>query len=98
MIARKSEVVSQVCKGVEFLMKKNKIDVYQGKGSFVDKNTVKVTKDSGEIEMVTSKNIVIATGSKPSSLPGITIDKQRIITSTEALQMKEVPKLSLIHI
>lgn len=40
MIARKSEVVSQVCKGVEFLMKKNKIDVYQGLGSFVDKNTV----------------------------------------------------------
>ena len=92
MIARKSEVVSQVCKGVEFLMKKNKIDVYQGKGSFVDKNTVKVTKDSGEIEMITSKNIVVATGSKPSSLPGVTIDKKRIITSTEALQMKEVPK------
>ena len=65
MIARKSEVVNQVCKGVEFLMKKNKIDVYQGMGSFVDKNTVKVTKESGDIEMIAGKNIVIATGSKP---------------------------------
>ena len=92
MIARKSEVVNQVCKGVEFLMKKNKIDVYQGLGSFVDKNTVKVTKEGGDIEMITSKNIVIATGSKPSSLPGVTIDKKRIITSTEALQLNEIPK------
>lgn len=92
MIARKNEVVNQVCKGVEFLMKKNKIDVYQGLGSFVDKNTVKVTKENGEIEMITSKNVVIATGSKPSSLPGVTIDKKRIITSTEALTLKEIPK------
>jgi len=91
MIKRKSEVVSQVCKGVEFLMKKNKIVVYQGLGSFVDKNTVKITKESGE-EVITAKNIVIATGSKPSSLPSIPLDKKRIITSTEALTMTEVPK------
>ncbi|MEZ4902528.1 MAG: dihydrolipoyl dehydrogenase [Spirosomataceae bacterium] len=92
MIARKAEVVSQVCKGVEFLMKKNKIDVHQGLGSFVDKNTIKVTKTSGDMEMITAKNIVIATGSKPSSLPGVTIDKKRIITSTEALTLQEIPK------
>ncbi|MFN4147733.1 MAG: dihydrolipoyl dehydrogenase, partial [Runella sp.] len=81
-----------VCKGVDFLMKKNKIDVYQGLGSFVDKNTVKVAKDNGEIEMLTAKNIVIATGSKPSTLPGVEIDKKRIITSTEALTLQEIPK------
>ena len=92
MIARKAEVVNQVCKGVEFLMKKNKIDVYQGMGSFVDKNTVKITKESGDIEMIAGKNIVIATGSKPSSLPGVVIDKKRIITSTEALTLQEIPK------
>ena len=91
MIKRKSEVVSQVCKGVEFLMKKNKIVVYQGLGSFVDKNTVKITKESGD-EVITGKNIVIATGSKPLTLPTIPLDKKRIITSTEALTLTEIPK------
>ncbi len=91
MIKRKSEVVSQVCKGVEFLMKKNKIVVYQGVGSFVDKNTIKVAKEAGS-ENVTATNIVIATGSKPSSLPTIPLDKKRIITSTEALTLTEIPK------
>ncbi len=91
MIKRKSEVVSQVCKGVEFLMKKNKIVVYQGLGSFVDRNTVKITKESGD-EVITGKNIVIATGSKPLILPTIPLDKKRIITSTEALTLTEIPK------
>ena len=92
MIARKAEVVSQVCKGVEFLMKKNKIDVHQGMGSFVDKNTVKVTKEGGESTTITAKNVVIATGSKPISFPGMGIDKNRIISSTEALKLSEIPK------
>ena len=92
MINRKAEVVSQVCKGVEFLMKKNKIDVHQGMGSFVDKNTVKVTKEGGESAQLTAKNIVIATGSKPMSFPGMAIDKTRIISSTEALKLSEIPK------
>ena len=92
MIGRKAEVVSQVCKGVDFLMKKNKIDVHQGMGSFVDKNTVKVTKEGGESTTITAKNIVIATGSKPMSFPGMGIDKKRIISSTEALKLSEIPK------
>jgi dihydrolipoamide dehydrogenase len=92
MIARKEEVVKQNVDGIQFLMKKNKIDVHQGLGSFVDQNTVKVTKDDGSSSTIQGKNIIIATGSKPASLPFIKIDKERIITSTEALKMKEVPK------
>lgn len=96
MIARKDDVVKQNVDGIQYLMKKNKIDVHQGLGSFVDKNTIKVTKDDGKSEEITGKNIIIATGSKPSSLPFIEIDKKRIITSTEALKMNEVPKHMIV--
>ena len=92
MIARKDDVVKQNVDGIQFLMKKNKIDVHQGIGSFVDKNTVKITKEDGKFEEIQGKNIIIATGSKPASLPFIKLDKDRIITSTEALKMKEIPK------
>lgn len=90
MVARKQGVVDQMTKGVEFLMKKNKIDTYTGMGSFVDANKVKIAGE--KTENITGKNIVIATGSKPSSIPGIAIDKKRVITSTEALELKEIPK------
>jgi len=92
MVNRKQEVVKQNVDGIQYLMKKNKVDVLHGKGSFVDKNTVKVTKDDGSSEEITGTNIIIATGSKPASLPFIPLDKNRIITSTEALNLKEVPK------
>ncbi|GAB2491920.1 dihydrolipoyl dehydrogenase [Algoriphagus taiwanensis] len=92
MIARKDDVVKQNVDGIQFLMKKNKIDVHHGMGSFVDKNTVKITKEDGKFEEIQGKNIIIATGSKPASLPFIKLDKDRIITSTEALKMKEIPK------
>ena len=92
MIKRKNEVVEQTTGGIEFLFKKNKITSYQGTGSFVDKNTIKITKANGESETITATNVVIATGSKPFSLPSIKIDKKRIITSTEALNLQEVPK------
>lgn len=92
MIARKNEVVKQNVDGIQFLMKKNKIDVHQGLGSFVDAHTVNVTKDDGSSAVIQGKNIIIATGSKPASLPFIKLDKDRIITSTEALNMKEIPK------
>jgi pyruvate/2-oxoglutarate dehydrogenase complex dihydrolipoamide dehydrogenase (E3) component len=68
------------------------IDVHQGVGSFKDKNTVTVTSDGGKTEEIKGKNIIIATGSKPASLPFINLDKERVITSTEALNLKEVPK------
>lgn len=92
MIARKNDVVKQNVDGIQYLMKKNKIDVHQGLGSFVDAHTVKVTKDDGSSAVIQGKNIIIATGSKPASLPFIKLDKDRIITSTEALNMKEIPK------
>jgi len=92
MIARKNDVVKQNVEGIQYLMKKNKIDVHQGLGSFVDAHTVKVTKDDGSSSVIQGKNIIIATGSKPASLPFIKLDKDRIITSTEALNMKEIPK------
>jgi dihydrolipoamide dehydrogenase len=94
MIERKNGVVKQTCDGIDFLMKKNKIDVFKGIGSFVTKNQIKV---SGEKELlIDTEKVIIATGSKPASLPGIDIDKKRIITSTEALNLTEVPKQMLI--
>lgn len=96
MIARKAEVVKQNVDGIQFLMKKNKIDVHHGLGSFVDATTVKVTKDDGSSEEIKGKNIIIATGSKPASLPFIKIDKDRVITSTEALKLKEIPKHMIV--
>ena len=95
MIARKRDVVKQNTEGIAFLMKKNKIDVYEGLGSFADKNTIKVAGKDGD-KTITTKHTIIATGSKPSSLPGITIDKKRVITSTEALELTEVPKHMII--
>ena len=92
MIKRKGEVVSQTVQGIDFLMKKNKIDVKTGLGSFVDKNTIKITSEEGKEEQITTKNTIIATGSKPGTLPFIELDKERVITSTEALELKEVPK------
>lgn len=92
MIDRKNQVVSQTCDGIRFLMKKNKIEVFEGVGSFVDANSIQVLKNSGETVVLSTKNTIIATGSKPSQLPGMTIDKKRIITSTEALSLTEIPK------
>lgn len=92
MIARKQAVVDQTSGGINYLMDKNKVTVFNGLGSFVDATHVAVSKADGTSETIEAKNIIIATGSKPSSLPFIKIDKERIITSTEALSLKEVPK------
>ncbi|MFM5959952.1 MAG: FAD-dependent oxidoreductase, partial [Dolichospermum sp.] len=78
--------------GVAFLMKKNKIDIHTGVGSFVDKNTVSVTAADGKTTNITADNIIIATGSKPTPLPFAPFDKKRIISSTEALELQEIPK------
>ena len=90
LVARKNEVVKQNTDGITYLMKKNKIDTYEGVGSFKNKNTI-VVKGKTETT-IEATNVIIATGSKPSTLPFITIDKKRIITSTEALNLKEIPK------
>lgn len=92
MIARKQAVVDQTTGGIKFLMDKNKITVFEGVGSFEDATHVKVTKKDGSSETIEAKYSIIATGSKPSSLPFITLDKERVITSTEALKLHEIPK------
>jgi dihydrolipoamide dehydrogenase len=90
MIARKKQVVDTTCDGVQYLMKKNEIDVFTGMGSFVDATHIKI--DGEKSQTIEAKNTIIATGSKPGTLPFIKVDKERIITSTEALSLKEIPK------
>lgn len=77
-------------------MDKNKVDTYEGIGSFATANQIQIAKNDGTTQTIEAKKIIIATGSKPSSLPFITIDKERIITSTEALKLQEVPKHLLV--
>jgi dihydrolipoamide dehydrogenase len=96
MIERKRGVVKMTVDGINFLMKKNKITVFTGHGSFVTKNTIEIAKADGSKEQIETGKSIIATGSKPSSLPGIEIDKKRVITSTEALEMTEIPKHLII--
>ncbi len=94
MMKRKDEVVNKMNSGVSYLMKKNKIEVFNGLGSFKDEHTI--TINGKKKEEITAEKIIIATGSKPSTLPGIEIDKKRIISSTEALTLKEVPKHMIV--
>ena len=96
MIQRKDDVVDQTCKGVEFLMKKNKIDVLHGHGSFVSASRIKITKEDGTASEVDTKKVIIATGSKPIVPPAFAYDKNRVITSTEALNIKKVPKRMIV--
>ena len=96
MINRKNEVIAQTCAGIKFLMDKNKVDVLTGVGSFIDKNTISVKDAAGAVTTITTKNVIIATGSKPNFFPGMEPDKKRIITSTEALSMTEIPKKMLV--
>ncbi len=96
MIDRKAKVVETTTGGIKYLMDKNNIDVFEGLGSFEDATHVKITKSDDSSEVIEGDNIIIATGSKPSTLPFIEIDKERIITSTEALKLKEVPKHLLV--
>ena len=91
MIERKNDVVNQTCDGIQFLMDKNKIDVYEGLGSFSDRNTINVVGKDKKVTITTDK-VIIATGSKPNFFPGMEPDKKRIITSTEALSLTEIPK------
>ncbi len=92
MIKRKQGVVDQTTGGIDYLMKKNKIDVYHGMGSFVDKNTISIKPTKGKATQISTDKVIIATGSKPISLPFAKIDKKRIISSTEALELKSLPK------
>ncbi len=92
MIARKQTVVDQTCAGVKFLMDKNKIELFTGVGSFKDATHINIKDSAGKVIEIEAKNTIIATGSKPSQLPFATVDKERVITSTEALKLREIPK------
>ncbi|MBT4297566.1 MAG: dihydrolipoyl dehydrogenase [Flavobacteriaceae bacterium] len=92
MISRKNQVVEQTTKGIEYLMSKNKINVFNGIGSFENNQVINID-DTDKIKF---SNAIIATGSKPISLPFAKIDKKRIISSTEALKLKEIPKKLIV--
>ena len=96
MIKRKGNVVEENTKGIKFLMKKNKIDVYQGHGSFVSANKISIKKEDGKVEEIETDKTIIATGSKPTTPDAFNYDKKRVITSTEALNIDKVPKRMVI--
>ena len=96
MIKRKNEVVKATTDGIVFLMNKNKITTFHGVGSFKDRHTLSIIGAEGKVTEITTDKVIIATGSKPSSIPGVTIDKNRIISSTEALNIDKVPKKLLV--
>jgi len=96
MLKYKNKTVKGLTGGIEFLMKKNKIDYVKGWGSFVDANTIKVALlDGGEQELKT-KNTIIATGSEPASIPSVEIDEERVVSSTGALDFEDVPEHILV--
>ncbi|MBA9079152.1 MULTISPECIES: dihydrolipoyl dehydrogenase [Rufibacter] len=96
MVTHKAGVVKNTVDGVNYLMKKNKVEVMQGVASLLSATAISVSGKDGDTSVVETKNIILATGSKPFSLPGITLDKDRIISSTEALALVEVPKHLII--
>jgi dihydrolipoamide dehydrogenase len=96
MVQRKREVVDQTVKGLDFLMKKNKIDVFQGHGSFASRHNILISKSDGSSEQIETDKVIIATGSKPIVPDIFNYDKKRVITSTEALELQEVPKRMVV--
>lgn len=92
MMKQKDESVSGLTKGIEFLFRKNKVDWIKGWGKLDGVGKVKVSDEQGNVSEYQAKDIVIATGSEPTPLPGVTIDNQRIIDSTGALSLPAVPK------
>lgn len=93
---RKADVVTKNTQGLDFLMRKNKIKVLRGSGNFLNNECLKIKDNDQKETVIRSKKFIIATGSKPATIPGVTIDKERIITSTEALTMKEKPNSMVI--
>ena len=96
MMAQKAESVEALTKGVEFLMKKNKVDYIKGWGRIDGPGKVVVKAEDGTETVLETKNIVIATGSEPTPLPGVTIDNKRIVDSTGALSLPDVPKSLIV--
>jgi dihydrolipoamide dehydrogenase len=91
MMAQKVDSVGQLTKGIEFLFKKNKVDWIKGAGAIAGPGKVSVKAEDGTVTTLDARNIVIATGSEPAPLAGVTVDQKRIVDSTGALALPEVP-------
>lgn len=96
MMKAKETSVSSLTKGIEFLFKKNNVEYIKGTGSFIDEHTVKINLNEGGETSVRGKNILIATGSESTPFPGLEIDEKRVITSTGAIALQEVPKKMVV--
>jgi len=96
MMAYKMKAVTGLTKGIEGLFKKNKVDYLKGFGKITSPNTVEVKGNDGLTQSVNTKNIIIATGSEPASLKGVEVDEKVVVTSTGALDLKEVPKKMIV--
>ena len=96
IIARSRGVADRISKGVEYLMKKNKIETISGTAKLIGRNSIEVTKDGKVTDTIKSKSIILATGGRPRSVPGVTIDRKKIITSTEAMSLTEQPKSLIV--
>jgi dihydrolipoamide dehydrogenase len=96
IIKRSRDVADRVSKGVEYLMKKNKIEVLSGTARLTGKNSIEVTKDGKVVDTIKTKFTLLATGGRPRSVPGVTIDRKMVITSTEAMTLPELPKSLLV--
>jgi dihydrolipoamide dehydrogenase len=96
IIARSRGVADRVSKGVEYLMRKNKIDVVSGTAKLTGRTSIEVTKENKVTDTIKTKNIVIATGGRPRSLPGAAIDRKKIITSSEAMSLPQQPQSMII--
>jgi dihydrolipoamide dehydrogenase len=96
IIARSRGVADRVTKGVEYLMKKNKIEVVYGAAKLTGRNSIEVSKDGKVVEIIKSKHIILATGARPRAIPGVTIDRKKVITSTEAMSLPAQPKSMVI--
>jgi dihydrolipoamide dehydrogenase len=96
IITRSRGVADRISKGVEYLMKKNKIEIVSGTAKLIGRNSIEVIKDGTLTDTIKSKNIILATGGRPRSVPGVTIDRKKIITSTEAMSLLEQPKSLIV--
>ena len=96
IIQRSRDVSDRITKGVEYLMKKNKIEVISGTGKLTGKNTLEVSSNGKVTEKIKSKAVILATGGRPRSVPGVEIDRKKILTSTEAMTLKQQPKSMVI--
>ena len=96
IIQRSRDVSDRITKGVEYLMKKNKIEVLSGTGKLTGKDTVEVSSSGKTTDRIKSKAVIVATGGRPRSIPGVEIDRKKILTSTEAMTLKQQPKSMII--